>query len=160
MPVTQLTTTDHIAGRLSWYGIDARIDDAPPDILTEMIDAASLEVLFYLGRRYPVATLATSNMVAHWTAEVATYLLCTRRGNPCPASVRTRYEEVKKILEQIQEGKGMVTDIANPNSAPAVVNHEIRHDMNPPKRRVSRDSEPATNPSYPTYNNPFTPPYR
>jgi phage gp36-like protein len=158
MAITSLTTADRIAARLSWSGVDARIDHAPPDVLADVILSASADVLSYLGRRYTNAQLAASEIVSTWTADVAVYHICRVRGNPVPASVQRRYDDLLKRLAQMEEGKGIIADVSNAGTAPAVVNHSVNYDVNPSKRRLTGLSEPKTVAGYPSYPDRREPP--
>ena len=120
---TAYCTIDDVANRISKDGIFARIDDVPPDAYGDCIDEASRMIDEYCYLQYG-SNLALSNVVKHWTANIATYLLCTRRGNPAPVGiVHDRYERAMKTLEAVLHNGRQIPDIAQLKSAVPVMSN-------------------------------------
>lgn len=140
MAVTQFTTWDQVARRLSATGIDLRVDHAPSDGFSEANDAASLYVLTFLAPRYPVALLATSNWVASITADICIWYLEQWRNNPVSASVEARKEMWDKMLEMILQNKMSVPDITIGADRPEIIQQRVAANQYPSMRVVDANS--------------------
>ena len=105
---TYCTQTD-VEAYMSTLGVRDRLDDdedgnisaAEQVRLTDCIINATETVNFYTIHRYKPQYLAQSNWVCRRATELATYDLCTCRGNPAPTSVAERAKQAQDWLEQI-----------------------------------------------------------
>ena len=140
MAITQFTTWNQVARRLSATGIDLRVDHAPVDGFDEANDAASLYVLTFLAMRYPVALLATSNWVASVTADICIWYLEQWRGNPVNASTEARKEMHDKMLQKIIENKMSVPDITIGADRPEIIQQRVNANDYPSLRTVDANS--------------------
>lgn len=112
-----------IENRLSASGVDLRIDDVPPDTLGDVIDDASAEVESHCLLKYGADQLAASRWIKHKCADIATYLLCERRGNPAPPGIANKFERAMAQLEKVQEGKLKISDVAQRRTAVPMVSN-------------------------------------
>ena len=120
-------TEDDIADRITQEAINVRIEDIPPDDLGRVIERASNRIHMYLMRRYNTTQLSLSQWVREAAAEIATYFLCIRGGNPAPSSIHEEYTTIMELLKEISKGSYWVPDIPERiMSAPAMDNHTIR----------------------------------
>lgn len=114
MSVTQFTTTAKIKKQISLDAYTLRTDDSATDtdvnLISQVIDDASLEALEYLGLNYSMAELQASNVVEKHTRYIAVKILCERRINPVPQSAILRYEKTIAYLEQLQSMEKMLPD--------------------------------------------------
>lgn len=123
MAVTTYCTQDDISDRLSETGVDLRIDDSPPSTLGRVLERAAVMVNRYCQTRYTVAQLAMSDHVRELAADIATYYLCIRRGNPAPPYLVDLFNDAKEALAQINQGVLQLPDIAQTRPAfPAMSN--------------------------------------
>ena len=157
MAVTQFTTWDQVARRISATGVDLRIDHAPTEAFDEANDAASLYVLTFLGQRYPVALLVTSNWVASVTTDICIWFLEQWRNNPVSGSVAARKEMWDEMLKAIQQNKMVVPDISNALDRPEVRGQKVALDRYPSIRNTdagSTDYRPAQGQRFPDRTEP------
>lgn len=97
--------------RISATGVSLRVDDNPPTTLGDVLDDASGEIDMYCALHYTPAQLATSRWIYNKACDIATYLLCERRGDPVPVGIAAKFERAMKELERIQAGGLKVADI-------------------------------------------------
>lgn len=127
MAVTAYCDIDDVRDRISKEGVELRVDDIPPSDYGGVIDRASRVIDRYLRRRYAPATLAASEDVSDLATSLATYFLCTRRGNPAPGSVAFDYEEAMVYLKEIRFGGADLADVAERRAAaPTMSNIRVR----------------------------------
>lgn len=117
---------------LSADGVTYRTDDSPPDTYGDVIDAASAVIDEHCFIWVLPATLATNEWVKHRAAEVASYYLCERRGNPVPPGVAQRYERAMERLELVRLGRLQIPNCAvRKTQVPVLSNGRIRLDPFP-----------------------------
>jgi phage gp36-like protein len=120
-------TSDDLEDRLSEAGVTLRTDDSPPTSYGNAILRASSKINQFLLRQYTEANLAASDIVTDYASTIATYYLCTRRGNPAPDSVIAEYREAIEELKLIHAGGMDVSDIGRrKSSAPVMDNNRVR----------------------------------
>lgn len=127
---------DDIENRISIAGVALRVDDIPPDDLGDAIDEASIEVYEHLGTIYDDTQLAASSVIKRWCADIATYHLCTRRGNPAPAVIQRKYDKAIERLEKYQHGTYQLPDAAPRSMAAPVMSNINQRLMPTPHPRV------------------------
>jgi phage gp36-like protein len=126
-PVTYCTEDD-VSARVSALGLSKRIDDDPA-FLEDVIDEASSIIEEYLGRGYAldglpaVAESALNRAVRHWTANIATLLLCERRLNPVPAAAQKKFDRTIASLERVLAGVLEVSGLARRRTAAPLVSN-------------------------------------
>lgn len=86
------------------------------EIINEIIQRATSEVLTYLGSRYSTSNLASNTWIRYKTTLIACYMLSKRRGNP--ALYMDDYGEALMDLAQVRDG---VRYLDIPNRVRAVV---------------------------------------
>lgn len=125
--ISDYCSEEDIANRLSIAGVALRVDDIPPEDLGDAIDRASIEVFEHLGNIYDDSELNAAATINRWASDIATYFVCTRRGNPAPSSVVKAYERAIEKLEKYQTGRFLLPD-ASPRAmaAPSMQNHGPR----------------------------------
>lgn len=156
--ITAYCDEDDIDNRLSEAGVALRVDDIPPDDLGESIDRAAIRIYEYLGLVYPDSQLSGSNVVKHWCADIATYFVCTRRGNPAPGSISKAYEEVIAKLERYQKGWPQLPDAA-PRATMVPGMENINYRLTPaPHPRVQRKRSTTKEPTDYTRRNDYSDP--
>lgn len=111
MATTAYCTIGDIQNRLSATGVTSRTDDTPPDDYGDVIDEASRIVDESCLLMYSEANLAASGVVKHWTANIASFLLCERRGNPVPVGIASKYERVMETLDKVLLHGRQIPDI-------------------------------------------------
>ena len=157
MAVTQFTSWDQVARRISATGVDLRVDHSPTDSFDEANDAASLWVLTYLGQRYQVAQLLTSNWVASVTTDICIWFLEQWRNNPVSGSVAARMEMWKEMLTAIHQNKMVVPDISNALDRPELRGQKVALDRYPSMRNTDNGStsyRPAQGKRFPDRTEP------
>lgn len=105
---------------LSVDGDTGRLDDddsgslsaTESGYLTRAIQWATARVNLYLLGKYPAVDLAQSWIVNQYASIVAAYLVCSRRGNSAPASLKALYEETMEDLKQLRAGEIQLPDTA------------------------------------------------
>ena len=107
---TYCTITD-IQNRLSATGVTLRTDDTPPTSYGDVIDDASAEIEMYCLLRYGADQLAATRWIRHKCADIATYLLCERRGNAAPPGVAGKFDRAIADLQKIQAGSLKLADV-------------------------------------------------
>lgn len=109
-----LTDDDYLNRYLSAVGIETFGDhDSVTAVLEDCKVYASGLLASMLAARYVWSTLASSPMMQEVWAVVALRTLCYRRGNPPPASLEFRYQEIMQsggLLEQIVKGRMLLTN--------------------------------------------------
>ena len=115
--------TDDIKNRLSAVGVTLRTDDSPPDDLGDVIDEASAMIEEHCLLGYTETNLAASRWANHVCADLATALLCERRGNPMPAGIARRHERAMERLEKVRLGSMLIPDIAARKEAVPVMSN-------------------------------------
>jgi phage gp36-like protein len=137
MAVTQYTDLEAVRDRLSREGVDLRLDDLPPSADGDVIDRASIRIDAYLRRRYAPSQLDASDHALELATTLATYFLCTRRGNPAPGGVAADYEAALKELEMLRDGSIDLSDVpARRQAAPAMSNVRVKLRPEPHSRVV------------------------
>jgi phage gp36-like protein len=125
-------TQNDITNRLSADGITYRTDDNPPTALGDVITDAGTTIDEYLFFLYDPVQLATSDWVRERAADIATYLLCERRGNPVPPGIAAKYERTVEKLEQVRLGQRAVPNLPiRKEQAPVLSNVRVRLDPFP-----------------------------
>jgi hypothetical protein len=116
------TTEDKILAIIGQLGVDLRLDDAADadEVMEFAIDEATGEVFFYLYPRYSAALASQNNWVQWHAAWFAVLVLCRRRLNDVPQSVKEEWARREKQLTKVQELKASVPELAR-SRRPAVV---------------------------------------
>lgn len=157
MATTAYCTSQNIQDRLSLSGVNLRIDDAPT-VITAVIKNASTKINFYCFGKYTADVLAANDWVAERCTDIATYILCKRRGNPCPESVKDDYNEAIQLLELIRAGVAQIPDAAQRKGQSPVLS-QPRVKLYPvPESVIERNRSTGTPANYPQRNDPFEPP--
>lgn len=130
-----------MSSRLSAVGVALRADHAPADAVDEAIDAASADVLMYLGRYPDHAALATNQWVTSVATNLAIVYLCGFRNNPVPKGCQSLWERHVEMLEAVQLGKMNLPGIALLRSRlPQAVHVTVNYGMYPSIRRTRQGS--------------------
>lgn len=126
------TITD-VQNIISADGVTYRVDDGTAlDLYTAVIDEASSIIDEYALRFYTSTALEAARWVTHKCANIAAWLLCTRRGNAPPTGIAMRYEQAMDDLEKVSEGKKQIPGAGQRRDcAPCVSNVRIRLDPFP-----------------------------
>jgi len=121
MPVkpNPIGTDEDLEGYFSSYGIESwadhdRVGDPSATLVLDQckIYAGSL-IASKLARRYEYSSLITCPMMIEVWCVIVLRTLTFRRGNPPPASLEFRYQELLQrdgLLDQIADGTLMLTD--------------------------------------------------
>lgn len=153
MATSLYCSIDDVENILSEQGVTLRVDDSPPTTNGNILDRASRRVDGYLLRRYREERLAESPWVQHATAVLAAVLLCGRRGNPIPSSLKAEWDEYKEELQRIRTENADLADVPErATSLPQLNNGHIqeyptprhvtapgRSMMDPPDYQQNRD---------------------
>ena len=97
---------------LSQEGIDA-FGSHDAGAISDAKDYATSHLMTALITRYAWSTVLQSPFVKELWAVVALRTFCLRRGNPPPASLEHRYQEIMAeggVLDQIRLGRLLLTD--------------------------------------------------
>jgi phage gp36-like protein len=130
-----------VQNRLSAAGVTARVDDTPPTSNGDVLDEASRIVDEHAYLLYG-ANLTLSTVVKHWTANIAAYLLCERRGNGVPKGIAEKYDRAMESLKRVLKNGRQIPDIAQLKTAcPVLSNQRVRLDPNP---RVVTETSKST----------------
>lgn len=137
-----------LQNRLSADGVAYRVDDNPPTTLGDVLTDASTIVDEHLYSLYDPAQLVNSDWVRERAADIASYLLCERRGNPVPPGIQAKYERTMTRLEQIRLGVLAVPNLPiRKEMAPVLSNVRIRLDPFP-RTVVERNNSTGTPQGY------------
>lgn len=109
--------------RLSATGTTLRLNDSPPTTSGDIFDDASATIEAYMLLHYAPDQLAASRWVKHAAADIATFLLCERRGDPVPVGAAQKFERRMAELERIQAGGMKVADIPMRRTAVPVMSN-------------------------------------
>lgn len=132
MATTLYCSIDDVKNRLSANGVTLRMDDSPPTSYGDVLDDASRTIDEYCLLRYTEANLDASPWVKHKCADIATFLLCERRGNPPPRGIAGKFERAMERLELVRTFKMAIPDIPERRTAvPTLSQPRIRLDPNP-----------------------------
>ena len=104
---------------LSAAGFLDRLDDNRDGILSVAEQGAftaiqtdvSEWVNFYCYHNYDPMYLSQSNWINLRAAELAAYLVCTRRGNSCPDVIYERAQKAEQWLQEIHAGRYMLPNV-------------------------------------------------
>lgn len=113
---TYCTLTD-VYNRLSREGVDLRLDDAPPDVDADVLDDAASIIEEFCRVQYAPAQLSASRWVNQRCTDIASYLLCERRGNPVPKSIERSWRQYVDNdgrpgrLDLVRKGSLQIPDI-------------------------------------------------
>lgn len=107
---TYCTLAD-LQNRLSATGVALRIDDSPPTTLGDVLDDAAAEIDMYCALHYSPDQLAQSRWIKSKCTDIATFLLCERRGDPVPPGIAAKFDRATAELQRIQEGGLKIADI-------------------------------------------------
>lgn len=94
-------------------GVDLRVNDSETTVVSAAeqlfidyaINVASGEVDMYLANRYAPSALATSWVIYNWCSVLAAYRLTIRRCGSAPVALQFEYENVKKLMSEVQNGQ-------------------------------------------------------
>lgn len=121
-----------IINRLSADGVTYRTDDNPPTTLGDVIVDAGTQIDEHLFFLYDPNQLVQSDWVRERAADIASYLLCERRGNPVPPGIAAKYERTMERLEKIRLGLLAVPNLPiRKEQAPVLSNVRVRLDPFP-----------------------------
>jgi hypothetical protein len=166
--MNDLATDEHLERYLSEAGIRSwtnhiDTDDGDVELDAEANAAVLNDCKVYVNgflsgrliRRYEWASLEQSPMMAEVWCVCVLRTLCVRRGNPIPASIESRYQEIIQkdgLIDQILAGQMFLTDVnGNPlaprnSNAPSWSNLTIDRWFPESKQRVvtgSSDMSPS-----------------
>ncbi len=120
-----------VKNRLSTAGVTLRLDDVPPDSADgDVLDEASAIIDEYCLARYSPENLILSRWTKHLCADIATALLCERRGNDVPATLQARHDKAIEKLERIHSGEYNIADIPQRRAAVPVLSN-VRVQLGP-----------------------------
>lgn len=141
-------TANDIYNRLSQDGVTYRTDDIPPTTLGDVIGDASAIIDEHCYFLYDPVNLQGVDWVRHRTADIATFLLCERRGNPVPQSIARKYEYAMDRLQKIQLGIRQIPGVpVRKSAAPVMSNVRVRLDPFP-RVVVERSNSTGTPENY------------
>lgn len=97
---------------LSAAGVQSRLSDGPPsaDDLGSCLKDAAIFINQHAALMYPISQLVLSNWVNFTAKHIAAHLLCIRRGNPAPSSVREFYDAAVEDLKDVKKGLDVIYD--------------------------------------------------
>lgn len=157
------TTQNDIVALMSQEGVDLRLDDDGSGavsaaelayLTTQGISYATSRVNWYCQGRYDNDQLNTSYLVNDWCTRLATYWLCTRRGNPAPKSIQDLRDEAIEEMKEVRNGMGMIPDLGTRNADwPAWSNVRVDPNYRLRKIRVERPLSEKTPPQDARRNN-------
>lgn len=126
-------TITHVSNILSTDGVTYRVDDGTAlDLYAAVIDEASSIIDEYALRFYTSTSMAASRWLTYHCANIAAWLLCTRRGNAPPSGIEMRYEKAMEDLDRVSEGKKQIPGAGQRRTlAPCMSNVRIRLDPFP-----------------------------
>lgn len=177
-----LGTDEDLEGYFSSYGIRSwtnhtETDDPGEEDENAVTDGAENEFVLYqckvyagsflaskLARRYTYLSLADCPMMVEIWCVIVLRTLCFRRGNPPPASLEFRYQELTQhdgLLDQIANGKLPLTDEdGNPfrpknSNAPSWSNLQVDRIYSEKKIRVVSGNSDKTNSALPRHKDRF-----
>jgi hypothetical protein len=119
MAMTDIGTDDDLEGYMASYGIsswadhESVADPAASLVLDQCVLYANSFIASKLSRRYEYATLLTCPLMVEVWCIIVLRTLTFRRGNPPPASLEFRYQELVQkdgLLDQIADGTFPLTD--------------------------------------------------
>lgn len=118
MPMTPFASDDVLARYISEYGIISWADHDQDGVADDGVleDCKTYAMGLLVGRlspRYTYAVLITAPMMEEVFAIIALRELTLRRGNPPPASLETRYQEIMArdgLLDDIVSGRMPLVD--------------------------------------------------
>lgn len=141
-----------VQNRLSADGVTYRTDDSPPTLLGDVLTDASSQIDEHLYFLYDPAQLVTSDWVRERTADIATFLLCERRGNPVPVGIAAKFERTMDRLEKIRLGLMAVPNLpVRKEMAPVLSN--VRVQLVPfPHTVVERSNSTGTPQGYTSHD--------
>lgn len=149
MSTTLYCSENDLINRLSADGINYRTPDNPPTTLGDVLTDACSQVDEHLYYLYDPAQLAASDWVRERAADIASYLLCERGGDPVPPGIQQKYERTMARLEGVRTGTLAVPHLpVRKEMAPVMSNVRIRLDPHP-RTVVERGSSTGTPQSYP-----------
>lgn len=145
---TAYCSQNDIQNRLSADGITYRTDDNPPTSLGDVIVDASTMIDEHLYYLYSPTQLGSSDWVRERCADIASYMLCERRGNPVPPGIAQKYDRAIERLEKIRLGLLAVPNLpVLKEMAPVLSN--VRTQLSPfPHTVVERSNSTGTPQGY------------
>lgn len=148
-------TENDIINRLSLDGVTYRIDDAPPVSLGDVIIDASSQVDEYLFAQYDPNQLTGSDWARERAADIATFLLCERRGNPVPPGIAAKFERTMDKLERVRLGIICVPNLPMRKELAPVLSN-VRVVLTPwPHTVVERSNSTGTPAGYDQHEDPM-----
>lgn len=116
------------------------------DKITSVIERAASEINGYIRHQY-VLTDVTNNAWLKWAnAQLASYLLRTRRNNPAEASHVDAIQEVRKLLVEVRWGRDQLPDQSPSFNHTATVSN-FRIELGNPVSPVAVDTDQSTGPN-------------
>jgi phage gp36-like protein len=156
MPTTYCTQSD-VEAILSAAGVtafadddeDGSLDGTETGYITRAIERAAARMNAVLEIRYKLADLTSNAWCQFANADVAAYLLTSRRGNSPPTQIADAYQEVIDLLDKIKANRGKVPEQGESfDFLPSVSNYQpVRGVRNMPVRvdpNESTGDAPAT----------------
>jgi len=118
MAMTPLATDAQIGRYMSVYGIATYADHdqdgaADTSVLDDCKGYAMGMLIGRLSHRYTYTVLLSAAMLPEVFVIITLRELCLRRGNPPPASLEMRYQEIvakEGLLDNIRSGREMLVD--------------------------------------------------
>lgn len=158
MATTPYCTVQNIQDRLSLVGVTLRVDD-DPTVVDAVIKNASTKINFYCFGKYSPEVLAANDWVTERCTDIATCILCKRRGNPCPQSVADDFDAAIADLQLIRTGAAQIPDAAQRKGQCPVLS-QPRVKLYPvPESVIERNRSTGNPQNYPQRNDPFEPPF-
>lgn len=157
MPIYLCTLTD-VQNRLSTVGVTLRVDDDASTI-GQCLSRATNKVYYYTEPLYDALEIQEDATSFGWVndraVDIACYYVCTRRANPCPASVMQDYKDALTQLEDIRVDQTQIPNVwQRHRSSPTFSNVKIDTSYVTAKIRVDRptsSSDPTL--GYSIYSN-------
>ena len=156
---TLYTTEGDVQAYLSVDGENLRLTDQGESspttaelnyLLIQGINWATSKINLYCEFRYDAVDLVQSWLVNDWATILAVRWLCSRRGNPVPASIKELYDEAIETLKEVRAGALAIPDIGTRSpSHPAWSNQVVRQEYWQKKLRVETAISDARPQSYP-----------
>lgn len=148
-------TDADVAARLSQWGLDLRVNDAPT-MVNDCIENASSDIDLRLLPVYSAADIAESRWVHFACRALSVYYVCLRRNEPVPASVQEEYEKTMAELAAIADGTLTLPGAAKSTSGIQVSNQNFDNMLYPALRVNRARSTPSGQlPRRNTANEPY-----
>lgn len=153
MPVVLYADATAVVARAGEAGVTLRTDD-DPNTIDDVLEAAAVDVDFWLGPVYSQTALAGSEWVARACRDIAVRYLCLRRLNAVPKSVELRYQEVLELLKLLASGARQLPDAAARKANAPVLSNQRTHLSPHPRVTTERPASTGVPAGYPPRDDP------